>query len=145
VPLVHGEADSRCYRQEGWLTTNRTPALFALPGISARLPSIQATGSVAKNHRQTKLKQISQSLGTVQLTPEEVEIYSKVPVVCPSLFHIIKLRRAGLQPRRRLLCLPSKPRRSRQVRHPRSRIHKSYSRYPYQSYLRPANKAHTWC
>ncbi|ORY32889.1 FAD dependent oxidoreductase [Naematelia encephala] len=43
-----------------------TPKLFASSGIAARSPPVNATG---------------QSVATVQLTPEEMETYSKVPVV----------------------------------------------------------------
>ncbi|KAK8864583.1 hypothetical protein IAR55_001833 [Kwoniella newhampshirensis] len=43
-----------------------TPALFASPGVAARLPPIVATG---------------QSVATLQLTPEEVEQYKDIPVV----------------------------------------------------------------
>ncbi|WWD17111.1 hypothetical protein CI109_101548 [Kwoniella shandongensis] len=43
-----------------------TPALFALPDVSAHLPPIVATG---------------QSVATMQLTPEEAERYSNTPVV----------------------------------------------------------------
>ncbi|WVR06914.1 hypothetical protein IAU60_003950 [Kwoniella sp. DSM 27419] len=43
-----------------------TPALFASPGVSARLPEVVATG---------------QSVGVIQLTPEEVQRYSSIPVV----------------------------------------------------------------
>ncbi|OCF32932.1 sarcosine oxidase [Kwoniella heveanensis BCC8398] len=43
-----------------------TPSLFASPGVASRFPDVIATG---------------QSVGTIQLTPEEVETYSKIPVV----------------------------------------------------------------
>ncbi|OCF61004.1 sarcosine oxidase [Kwoniella mangroviensis CBS 10435] len=43
-----------------------TPALCALPGVSARLPDVVATG---------------QSVAVIQLTPEEAKQYASVPVV----------------------------------------------------------------